>query len=159
MPGGNGGRDPAGDECGYNPFHYMETDLEAEEFAKILVANTGHQPSDPKYREGKTALMTALVALIKDHMEKSRRMPVTMLETMVGEGPRIIEAHLDDMFGLIKKDHPDSFAVSQYERFKSEKDKETRSEILLACVVCLQIFGLAKIKRMTGTDSISLDAV
>ena len=151
--------DPEGDECSYNPFHYMETDLEAEEFAEILVTNAGSQPADQKWHDGKMALMTALVALVKDHTKKDQRMPATMLETITGEDPRIVEARLDGLFGLIKKDQPESFAVSRYEEYRSEEDEEIRFGILMACNVLLQPFSLSAIGRLTGTDTISIDTV
>ncbi|MGN0256321.1 MAG: VirD4-like conjugal transfer protein, CD1115 family [Chordicoccus sp.] len=150
----------------YNPFRYIHSDKDIMELVKTLITNTTPPEAskgDPFWEKAETAFDTALIAYIYHYTDTSshnfsslmrllRSAKMTESETSTQKSP------LDFIFDEVRKYDPESFAVKQYDLFKTAPAK-TAMSILITGGTRLAAFDLDDVMRLTGTDDIDLDSV
>ena len=149
----------------YNPFHYIRGDEDIESLVDTLFANTA--PSErfknvPSGREAESSLLKAVVAYLHayaDPAEQNFTNIMKLLREAWGRGePLEKKTALDYIFDNIRTFAPDSYAVRQYDNFRT-KAGDSPVEAVISCLTRLQVFDLWDVAELTKTDDIGLEAV
>ena len=112
----------------YNPFRYIRSDEDIMNLVNTLISNT--TPTEAweskgmtDFQETETMLLTALVAYLHQHTHTYHQHfsnVMRLLRTAWNDECKTVDySHLDTIFGEIRKHDPESFAVKQYDGFRT----------------------------------------
>lgn len=150
--------------CHYNPFNYIHSDKDIEILVTMLIANTSspQKGGDDFWEKCEIALLCALIAYLFHYRPKECQNFSTVKDLIriggVDENDSSAESPLDTLFKPLRTEHPDCFALTQYDTFRLGAGKTLKS-ILISCGVRLQAFDLEDVRRLTDSDNIELDKI
>lgn len=148
------------DSNGYNPFHYVTSEMDIIKLVTSLVANTtppDAQKSDPIWENGEKILLEALMLYIWHTMPKEKHNFGTVMDLM--DILKVDEKAADDgianMFKDLEEIDPHNLAVRQWHAFKKSPDK-TALSFVVGLGTRLEKFNLAALKNLTSHDEMDL---
>ena len=147
----------------YNPFAYIQGSEDIEALVETLVRNTEtFQSHDLYYAKCESLLLCAMVAYLHDHCRPEDQNFANVLRLLHdmctdGDGPESFSP-VDTLFETVRKEHPDAYAVRQYDRFKLGTGKTLKS-VILAAAMHLNMFDNEKACRLTSTDGLHLENI
>lgn len=152
--------------CHYNPFRYIRCDRDADLLVETLLDNTspttGRNGVDPSFLAAEKSLLIALFAYLHHYItEDSQTFSVItrlLRAADVKESDSSTKSNLDSIFDEIKRYEQTAFAVQQYEISKI-KAKSSWTDVVLSCLVRLQVFELQEVAELTNTDDLDLESV
>lgn len=150
--------------CHYNPFNYIHSDKDIEILVTMLIANTSspQKGGDDFWEKCEIALLCALIAYLFHYRPKEDHNFSTVKNLIriggVDENDSSAESPLDELFKPLRTEHPDCFALTQYDTFRLGAGKTLKS-ILISCSVRLQAFDLEDVRKLTDSDNIELDKI
>lgn len=104
-------------------------------------------------------LIAYIRCILKDKTEQTLSSALDTIRKLdIEQGGYSSKTPLDYLFDDIEKEDPDSFAVRKYKTFRISAGK-THDNIILSCLVRLQVFDDAKIAAMMDCDSMNLDLI
>src|SRR5699024_14856 len=118
----------------FNPLAYVDSEDRVLMVVNNMMKNTDHRiqkSGDPLWEKAETALYCAFISYLKVAGIPEEQ-TLTMVERLLREG-RIdsddenLISSLDVLFEDFRKDHPDHFAMRQYDTFKLATFKTARS--------------------------------
>lgn len=149
----------------YNPFNYIHSDKDVEILVNTLITNTtdpSKSGGDEFWTKSETALLCALISYLYNFRPKEEQ-TFSMVKNMINAGNidennSATQSPLDLIFEKLRQDHPDCFAMAQYDTFRLAAGKTLKS-ILISCGVRLQAFDLQDVRDLTDSDDIHLDYI
>lgn len=149
----------------YNPFNYIHSDKDVEILVNTLITNTtdpNKSGGDEFWTKSETALLCALISYLYNYRPKEEQ-TFSMVKNLINAGNidennSATQSPLDLIFEKLKQEHPDCFAMAQYETFRLAAGKTLKS-ILISCGVRLQAFDLEDVRTLTDRDDIALDYI
>ena len=149
----------------YNPFEYIRTADDILKLINNLVTNTNAPQSKSSgdfWEKAEIALLEAIFGYILFEVKKDERNMSTVMDMLrlaeVKEDNDSYVSPLDILFGDLKEEEPDHFAVRQYEIYKFAAGKTAKS-ILISVGVRLAPFNIESIRNMVSGDTIGLDKI
>lgn len=104
-------------------------------------------------------LIAYIRCILKDKTEQTLSSALDTIRKLdLEQGGYSSKTPLDYLFDDIEKEDPDSFAVRQYKTFRIGAGK-TRDNIILSCLVRMQVFDNAEIETMMDCDDMGLDLI
>lgn len=104
-------------------------------------------------------LIAYIRCILKDKTEQTLSSALDTIRKLdLEQGGYSSKTPLDYLFDDIEKEDPDSFAVRQYKTFRIGAGK-TRDNIILSCLVRMQVFDNAEIEAMMDCDDMGLDLI
>lgn len=149
----------------YNPFVYIKTESDVLKFVDYLMANT----SDPKKTGGdefwaaaEKLLYMAFIGLMLETCEEKELNFNTLIRmislSQVDEEDSNHKNVIDQIFDEHAEDFPESFAVSQYLKFKLAAGKTAKS-ILIQVGARLAPFDIKEVREATSEDELDLKSI
>ena len=148
----------------YNPFAYIHSEKDILKLVTALIANTKGEgkTGDDFWVKAETLLYCALIGYIwyeAPEEERNFTTLVTFLNSMeVREEDESFKNAVDMLFDELAAEHPDHFAVRQYEKYKLAAGKTAKS-VLISCAARLAPFDIAEIREITMFDELELDTI
>lgn len=148
------------DSNGYNPFHYVTSEMDIIKLVTSLFANTtppDAQKSDPIWENGEKILLEAFMLYIWHTMPKEKHNFGTVMDLM--DILKVDEKAADDgiakMFKDLEEIDPHNLAVRQWHAFKKSPDK-TALSFVVGLGTRMERFNLAPLKKLTSNDEMDL---
>ena len=150
----------------YNPLSYIRNIDDIPKIIDNFIQNTDGDAKatkgDPFWEKTERMLLAAIIGLLYEMNE-----PESLNFPMVSKILAMCEIHEEDesyesAFDLLFKDHeqssPNSFAVSQYKKFKQAAGKTAKS-IVITCAARLSMFDSPEMQALTSYDELELDKI
>ena len=145
---------------GYNPFAYIQSDLEAVALVGNLqrsIKPKGSTNSDPFWDEAACGLLSALVLYVWHEMPKQEQNWAMVLRLLnlhkPGEGYSPITA----MFAALEQRDPDAYALTQWNIYRQAGDDRTAQSISVTAAVALAKLAEPTVAAMMRTDELYLE--
>lgn len=152
----------------YNPFHYLENDVDVLSMIDNLFSNTDgkkdNQTDNDFWSKAESALMQALIFYVWYFYPKNQQNFSSVIE-LLRLGSEESEqsknkSKLDNVFYTLKE-NPETqnhICVKQYDIFDVSEDK-TRSSILISAGVRLAPFNIPEIQQLTAFDDLNIELI
>ena len=149
----------------YNFFHYIHSTKDIVKISNMLINCCGegrNHVADPFWEEAGEVLLSALIAYLwegRPKKEQNLRYIIKLLAACeVNEGYANEKNTLDRLFDEVRKRNPNSFAVSQYDKFRSGAGRTLRS-ILIVLGTKLGRYDFKEMQKMTASDKINMPSI
>lgn len=148
----------------YNFFHYIRSTQDIVKVAHMLINMHAHKARslDPFWDEAAQLLMQAIIAYLCeawDENDQNMRRVFELLELcQIEEGHSEEKNPLDRLLNSYRADHPDSYAVHTYEKFRIAASKTLKS-ILITINAQLGLFDTPEIRELMSTDDIDISSI
>lgn len=136
----------------WNPLSVVKTDIDAQMFCEVVIANTGvpgRKGGDPFWDRAETNLLKALVLYVINELPEHER-NVGSLYKILASGD---SKYLDAIFGSLPHDHPAKMPFNIY----AETSPQVRSGVIIGLGTRLQVFQNDLVRSLTEKSDISLD--
>lgn len=152
----------------YNPFHYLENDVDVLSMIDNLFSNTDgkkdNQTDNDFWSKAESALMQALIFYVWYFYPKNQQNFSSVIE-LLRLGSEESEqsknkSKLDNIFHALKE-NPETqnhICVKQYDIFDVSESK-TRSSILISAGVRLAPFNIPEIQQLTAFDDLNIELI
>lgn len=149
----------------YNPFAYISSEADILKFVDFFIANT----SDPSKSGGdefwihaEKLLYMSYIGLMFEAGKKEEFNFSTLIRfvnaSQVNENDENEKNVMDILFEEHEKEFPNSFAASQYKKFKLAAGKTAKS-ILISAGVRLAPFDIQQVRDVTNDDELDLRSI
>lgn len=150
----------------FNPMTYIKSESDILKFVDILMANTSNQElkgGDPFWENAEKLLFMSLIGLMFEaEIEKEEFNFETLLalinNSQVDEDNPNVQNAVDILFQEHKQKYGETFATSQYKKYKLAAGKTSKS-ILIALGARLAPFDIKEVKELTKIDELELDII
>lgn len=147
----------------YNFFNYIRSNMDIVKLAHMLIyqrKNNSH--ADPFWDEAGQLLLQSLIAYLKEACNEEDRTLHSinrLLNAFQASGDaELAETPLDRMIMGYEKEHPDSYAIETYKKFRIAADKTLRS-ILITTNARVGLWDTPEITEMTSSDDIEIENI
>lgn len=147
----------------YNFFNYIRSNMDIVKLAHMLIyqrKNNSH--ADPFWDEAGQLLLQSLIAYLKEACNEEDRTLHNinrLLNAFQASGDaELAETPLDRMIMGYEKEHPDSYAIETYKKFRIAADKTLRS-ILITTNARVGLWDTPEITEMTSSDDIEIENI
>ena len=147
----------------YNFFNYIRSNMDIVKLAHMLIyqrKNNSH--ADPFWDEAGQLLLQSLIAYLKEACDEEDRTLHSinrLLNAFQASGDaELAETPLDRMIMGYEKEHPDSYAIETYKKFRIAADKTLRS-ILITTNARVGLWDTPEITEMTSSDDIEIENI
>ena len=147
----------------YNFFNYIRSNMDIVKLAHMLIyqrKNNSH--ADPFWDEAGQLLLQSLIAYLKEACNEEDRTLHSinrLLNAFQASGDaELAETTLDRMIMGYEKEHPDSYAIETYKKFRIAADKTLRS-ILITTNARVGLWDTPEITEMTSSDDIEIENI
>lgn len=147
----------------YNFFNYIRSNMDIVKLAHMLIyqrKNNSH--ADPFWDEAGQLLLQSLIAYLKEACNEEDRTLHSinrLLNAFQASGDaELAETPLDRMIMGYEKEHPDSYAIETYKKFRIAADKTLRS-ILITTNARVGLWDTPEISEMTSSDDIEIENI
>jgi type IV secretion system protein VirD4 len=137
----------------YNPLDYVTKEIEAEQVATTIVANSGDKNAEKDFwTRSEIALLKTLLLYVRyECPDEANLAKVKEILTVQGRTPK----KLDMFFGKLPPDHP---AYQSYLIVRMAEDK-TRASIFISLGITLSKFDASDVRKFTEKSDFSLDDI
>lgn len=137
----------------YNPLDYITKEIEAEQVATTIVANSGDKNAENDFwTRSEIALLKTLLLYVRyECPDEANLAKVKEILTVQGRTPK----KLDMFFGKLPPDHP---AYQSYLIVRMAEDK-TRASIFISLGITLSKFDASDVRKFTEKSDFSLDDI
>lgn len=136
----------------WNPLSVVKTDIDAQLFCEVVIANTGvpgRKGGDPFWDRAETNLLKALVLYVINELPDEDR-NVGALYKILASGD---SKYLDAIFGALGDDHPAKMPFNIY----AETSQQVRSGVIIGLGTRLQVFQNDLVRSLTEVSDIELE--
>ncbi|MCM1186085.1 MAG: type IV secretory system conjugative DNA transfer family protein [Lachnospira sp.] len=155
-----------GNSCHYNFFDYIRCEQDIVKIAHMIIYDAESQGADrrldPFWDQAAQLLLESLIALQWEFAPYNEQNLSVMLQFLdsceVREDDGDEENALDLLVKDIAKEHPDSFGVKHYHRFRLAASKTLKS-ILITVTAKLAAFDTAELREMLSRDDVNIASV
>ena len=151
------------DKHRFNPFIYIAEEADVRRLATSFAESTTDATKtggDQFWTDGMQQICEALISFIWECVAPQERSFSTMLTLIrlsaLESDDMGTKSTLDHIFEDYAKEHPDSYAVCQWDLFKTGAPK-TRASIITTLATRLGVFGIQKLTELTCEDELELD--
>ncbi len=149
----------------YNFFNYIHSTKDIIKIAHMLMTcntDVGYIGKDPFWEEAAEILLSSLIAFLWEtrpkHEQTLRSIFKLTAACQVDENNSSDRTTLDRLFDDVGRRTPESFALSQYEKFRIGAGKTLRS-VLISLNARLGRYDFKEMQTMTGTDDIHISSL
>ncbi|MBR5597147.1 MAG: type IV secretory system conjugative DNA transfer family protein [Lachnospiraceae bacterium] len=149
----------------YNFFKYIHSTKDIVKVSHMLMSCCGegrNSLADPFWEEAGEILLSALIAYLwegRPKKEQNLRCILKLLATCeINESYANEKTILDRLFDEVRKRNPNSFAVSQYDKFRLGAGKTLRS-VLIVLGTKLGRYDFKEMQKMTASDKINMASI
>lgn len=149
----------------YNPFFYINTELDILSFVNALMENTkgeGEKSGDDFWVNAERMYFQALIGYMMEVKDPDEQNINTLLEliNMGGiDSEGNVKEELDEMFqDLEALKGENSFAIRQYKKFKQGAG-DTLKSILISVSARTSVFDIAEIRDLLSEDELNLHSI
>jgi type IV secretion system protein VirD4 len=138
----------------YNPIDYITKEIEAEQVATTIVANSGDKSNSENdfWTRSEIALLKTLLLYVRyECPEEANLAKVKEILTVEGVTPK----KMDQFFGKLPTDHP---AYQSYLIVRMAEDR-TRASIFISLGITLSKFDASDVRHFTEKSDFSLDDI
>ena len=147
----------------YNFFEYIRNTQDIVKLSHMLIyqrESGGH--ADPFWDEASQILVQALISFLRESVAKNDQNLHSVLRLAslctVDEYNPDVKTQLDRMFEELSRKNPNSYAVSQYNKFRIAAGKTLRS-ILISLNARLGTFDSPELNKMMKRDNINIPSI
>lgn len=136
----------------WNPLSVVKTDIDAQLFCEVVIANTGvpgRKGGDPFWDRAETNLLKALVLYVINELPEEDR-NVGSLYKILASGD---SKYLDAIFGALAHDHPAKMPFNIY----AETSQQVRSGVIIGLGTRLQVFQNGLVRSLTEKSDINME--
>lgn len=149
----------------YNFFNYIHSSQDIVKIAHMLMAcntDTGYTGKDPFWEEAAEILLSSLIAYLWESRPRDEQTLRSVFKLTaackVDENNTSDKTALDRLFDEVKRRSPESFALSQYEKFRIGAGKTLRS-VLISLNARLGRYDFKEMQKMTGKDDLYISSI
>lgn len=151
----------------FNPFVYFKDIKDIRRFINILMANTSGDTSNPNYHEdfwvkAERLWFMAHLAYVQEvcaEDEQNLNSVILMLNNSEArDDDEEFKSAIDVLFDELEEEHPESFAVKQYKKYKLAAGKTAKS-ILVSIGVRMADFDIPEIANLVSDDELELNTM
>lgn len=149
----------------YNPMEYIKNESDILKFVDYLISNTSNpnmKGGDEFWVNAERLLYLALIGYMFEVGEPEERNFETLIELLnnmqVDENDDSFKNPVDYLFDELKENNPQSFALSQYTKYKMAAGKTAKS-ILISAGTRLAVFDIQEVKALTSYDELELEKI
>ncbi|MCH5585069.1 type IV secretory system conjugative DNA transfer family protein [Shimazuella sp. AN120528] len=137
----------------YNPLDYITKEIEAEQVATTIVANSGDKNAENDFwTRSEIALLKTLLLYVRyECPDEANLAKVKEILTVQGRTPK----KMDQFFSNLPPDHP---AYQSYLIVRMAEDK-TRASIFISLGITLSKFDASDVRKFTEKSDFSLDDI
>lgn len=148
------------DSNGYNPFYYVNSEMDIIKLVTALIANTtppGSQKGDPIWENGEKLLLEAFMLYIWHTMPKEKHNFGTVMDLMdqLQVDEKKAEEGVATLFKNLERIDAHNLAVRQWKAFKKSPDK-TALSFVISLATRLEKFKLTALEKLTSKDELDL---
>lgn len=153
----------------YNPFSYIETELDILKFTNILMKSTeekGTSKGEDFWIKAERLFITALIGFMFEtcsfdeiNIDKFLNI-INQCRSYEQENinKEQVSDKVNEMFNELEKINPNSFAVRQYKKYLTGAEK-TKSTIILSACARLSVFDIQEVRELMMYDELELDTI
>lgn len=146
----------------YNPFDYIHTTQDVVKVADMLTMGDRENRADPFWDDAASLLVASVIALLKFHCSPKERNFDTLNHLLsnsrMSEYSSGNQITLDFLFERVESNHPDSWAVRQYQKARVAAEK-TWNSILITLTAKLRNFDTEELTKMMAYDTIQISSI
>jgi type IV secretion system protein VirD4 len=149
----------------YNPMKYINNESDILKFVDYLISNTTNpnmKGGDEFWVNAERLLYMALIGYMFEVGDPEERNFETLIELLnnmqVDENNQAYKNPVDFLFDDLKETNPQSFALSQYTKYKMAAGKTAKS-ILISAGTRLSVFDIQEVKELTRYDELDLEQI
>ena len=146
----------------YNFFRYIRSTKDIIKVSHMLMTTCGegkHSTKEPFWDDAAEILLSSLIAYLwegRPEKEQNLQYVLKMLVACdIDESDANESTALDRLFDEVRKKRPNSFAVSQYDKFRIGAGKTLRS-VLIILAARLGRYDFKEMQKMTARDNINM---
>ena len=138
----------------WNPLSVVKTDIDAQLFSEVVIANTGvpgRRGGDPFWDRAEMNLLKALtlyVTMNQSLPEEDRNMGTLYSSLSTGDSD-----YLNILFKTLPRDHPARIPFNIY----TETDPKVRSGVIIGLGTRLQVYQNELVRKLTAASDIDLE--
>lgn len=147
---------------GYNFFHYIRSTKDIIKIAHMLMTcngDRGYYGKDPFWEEAAEVLLCSLIAYLWEGRPENERNLKSIFKLVnacqIEENDASYKTALDRLFDEVRKRAPQSFAVSQYDKFRIGAGRTLRS-VLISLNARLGKYDFKEMQKMTEKDEVNI---
>lgn len=135
----------------WNPLSEVVTDIDAQLFCEVVIANTGvpgRKGGDPFWDRAESNLLKALALYVVTELPPEERNMGSLYKILASGDSK----YFDRIFGALLYDHPAKMPYNIY----AETSPQVRSGVIIGLGTRLQVFQNTLVRSLTGQSDINM---